>query len=406
MYKSIKDVFDDELSHLKLDKRFSNEVFKFVKSFMTRNQEHIGFFGDALIGVHRIRFENEDRVEFFDDILDADYHSIRDNLYSLKTINPKFKVSSDPMNNTIMYLVHKLNKNKLMSPADNKDLQRYLVHLMHYRWICSLQTHYFPHQASPEIARAAFSALSNKFDLKTAGSWQKWIELRTEDILRSDGLHAVTIDKYTDDEAIVKMLNDMQGRIRGMYRNVAEVFHREYEGANRINSTSALMEGNDGEKVLKDQSNDFIAYRRYIAQTIPEPSSFIKKELVGIIESMRPNMPEDAFEQSLDYLSDNFQIRRNKQLEPLIDEIMLHALNFFADNKIRLNDLKQALNRLSSIYSASGTQDAALLAIKEKMGKELTYAIPSRKHSAIPSVRTGVMLYIVLRAITMKHYTA
>lgn len=407
MYSNLKAVFDDELKDLVLNRSFMNNLKMFAKRFMTKNQEHIKFFGDALIGAHKLTWGVEDRNELFDDVFDmADYHSIRDNINSLKSINPAFKVSSDPMNNVVMYLVAKLHTNKQLSASENQECQALLLHVMHYRFICSLQNHYFPHQADIGVSRQAFSELSNKFDLKVQGSWQRWIDGRAQDILRKDGLHYKLITQYSsDDNDIIKMINDIQGRIRQMYKNIYAVWHKVYEEKNKIHSTSQMMEGEDGLE-LKDQSNGFLRYKRYIVEIVPEQASFIRRELVSVVTGMCRSMPSEAFMESLMYISDNYQTSRAKYLEPIVEETVVHALNYLVSNKIPANDLRTVLTRLSASYSSSRTEDQLLLGIKESLGKEMRLFLPNNRHSAIPSIRTGVMLYIVLRTLTMKHYSA
>ena len=406
MSKQILDMFNEETKALKLDKQFVLRVKKFSIGFMTKNLEHIRFFGDILIGANKIVWSQEDRNEFFEDTLDGlDFLSIRAELASCEAINTKFKVSSDVTNNTIMYLVYKLSKNTGLSPALNKEAQLYLLYIMHYRFLCSLQTHYFPHLADESISRAASSTLSNQYLLKQCGSWQKWIDRRCEEILKIPSLHSRTLTLYNDDTDVIEMINDIQGRVRQTYKYLAKVFHDVHEGNNRITSTSAMLETEDG-MIVKDQSNGFVSFLRYIHDTVSDSHSFIRTELVDVIVSINTTMPKDSFVESLDYVSDNYATKRSKILEPIINELIVHALNYVTAAKLPLNDLKGVIIKLKSIYTSSRTEDVKLLEIKASLDKELKNAIPARRYTAIPSIRTGVMLYVVLRTLTMKYYSS
>lgn len=404
MSKQILDMLDEETKGLVLDKKFILRVKTFSIGFMTKNLEHIRFFGDILIGANRIVWSQEDRNEFFEDTLDGlDFLTIRSELQSCEAINTKFKVSSDVTNNVIMYLVHKLSKTRGLSPALIKEGQLYLLYIMHYRFLCSLQTHYFPHLADESIARAASSTLSNQYLLKQCGSWQKWIDRRAEDIIKVPSLHSRTLSLYNDDGDIVDMINDIQGRVRQTYKYLSKVFHDVHEGNNRITSTSAMLETEDG-AIVKDQSNGFVSFLRYINDTIPDSHSFIRSELVEVITSINTTMPKDSFQEALDYISDNYTSKRSKVLEPIVNELVIHALNYVTAAKLPLNDLKGVIIKLKSIYTSSRTEDVKLLEVKSSLDKELKSAVPARRHTAIPSIRTGVMLYVVLRTLTMKYY--
>jgi hypothetical protein len=62
------------------------------------------------------------------------------------------------------------------------------------------------------------------------------------------------------------------------------------------------------------------------------------------------------------------------------------------------------LVRLKGVYTSARSTDPALISLREKTEAIVKKATGSNNVSLLPPVRTGVCLYIVLRALTMKHY--
>ena len=74
----------------------------------------------------------------------------------------------------------------------------------------------------------------------------------------------------------------------------------------RVNSTSSTFIEMDGEAVLKDKANALETYRNYLAGVIPDKPSFIKLDLISIIESSNKTMPVSMFRSTLSWISDSY----------------------------------------------------------------------------------------------------
>ena len=77
-YVAIKDIFDEECSHLKIDTKLAKVVSGFVIGFANRNEDHVAFFGGNLMGVQRVRFTTEDPNMWMDDIIEGDDYALKD----------------------------------------------------------------------------------------------------------------------------------------------------------------------------------------------------------------------------------------------------------------------------------------------------------------------------------------
>ena len=63
----IRDVFENECKNLKIDMRLAKAIQRYAMGFVTKNDEHIQFFGSILIGVHKVRFTDDDRLPLYRD---------------------------------------------------------------------------------------------------------------------------------------------------------------------------------------------------------------------------------------------------------------------------------------------------------------------------------------------------
>ena len=118
-------------------------------------------------------------------------------------------------------------------------------------------------------------------------------------------------------------------------------------------------------------------------------------------------MPVKLFTETLNWMSDNAKVSRSNDIEDVINETLIHAFDYFSQNRSVIqntSDLPAMLFRLRGVYMSSRSTDAALLQLRAKTEKLVQIATGNKNQSNLASTRTGVLLYIVLRAFTMKHY--
>ena len=86
---------------------------------------------------------------------------------------------------------------------------------------------------------------------------------------------------------------------------------------------------------------------------------------------------------------------------------MNHLLSYLYLNRNTMknkSDISGLLSKMKGVYTSSRTTEETLLEIRDDMEGIVRRATKVKSGSAIAATRTGVMLYIVLRAFTMKHY--
>lgn len=404
--ESVKTVFDDECKHLIIDSKLINRISKYKHTFLNKNEDHIHFFGGNLIGVYIVKFVDSDRNNWFDDVLLINDGPLEERLLDLPTINSDWKVSSDTMNLSCMWLTHAI-MNSDLSPQEKIAGMLDTMSAMQYKMLTSRMNNFFKYPANKGTAEAAYAQLSYKFGIKVYGSWIAWLDARSEAIISESGIHHSTFLSLEPDKKIVNTLNDIKGRINDMLGNYIDVFKQTHLQGTKITSTSSSIEY-DGESVLRDKVKNLPTYTRYINSIISDKNSFIKEELVLVIEKIMKTAPPKLVEETLTWMSNNYRRAGAGIVEEVVNETVLHSFEYLENNKSLINakaDLPDLLGKLRGIYMSSRSNDPILLLLRDNAEKMVKLATGNKNPNTISSVRSATLLYIVLRTFTMKYYS-
>lgn len=408
---NVKSVFDEECKHLAIDQKLVKAIHAYQVGFVNKNEQHVEFFGGNLLGVQVVRFVDDDRAAWFEDVLDADEVALEQKLHALENINPEFNVSSDVMNLSCAWLINALYNSPKLSASQKHEAMVDVLLVMQYKFLTSRLYRHFQFPAQKEVAEATYASLSYKFDIKQYGSWAKLLRAKAEDAIDPrKGLHFKTVvSKMDDDLDVVYFVNDTQGRIRDMLKNLYNEYLKVYNQGQRITAASAVVE-HDGAEILRDKTKNLSAYTRYLNSVITDKNSFIRDELVKVVERIMHRMPPAAFHDTLEWMSTNYRQARAGEVEEILNEVLIHAFDYLSTNRSvtrAASDLPQLVSKLRGVYQSSRSTDPTLIALREKTEKIVVMATGRKpKDSAVPAVRTGVLLYCVLRAFTMRHYAS
>ena len=407
MDKSIKEVFEDICSTLEIGPKLAKAIASYRLGFVNKNQDHAEFFGSNLLGVHQVRFTNTDRAAWFEDVVKADEFALDERIIALPNVNEDFIVSSDTMNISCAWLLHAVFNTKKLNDKEKHAVMVDVAMVLQYKFFTSRLFRLFKYPADREVAEATYAALSGKFAIKQAGSGDAMFRARAEEVVGDSGLHKHAIRVMNDDLEVVYLLNDMQGRIRDMLKKIYDLHLRTHRTGVKIKSLGATVE-HDGEEVLRDRTKGVQNYRLYIESVIGDRNSFIKEELTEIIERTMKTMPPKLFKQSLEWMSDNYNQRTGTVVGEIVAETIVHMFDYFSQNKGLIKNASDSpglLSRLRGVYMSSRSTDPALLVLRDKTEEMVKKATANRNTTILASVRTGVLLYIVLRTIC-KHYYA
>lgn len=398
---TLKEVFDEQFKDVVVDKSLIDAVYRYQVWFLNRNAEHLAFFGSNLIGVHVIRFRVVDMMKFFDEVVKVDYVSLEAAVSKVTTIRHEFKISSDVLNLTLMYLIHRLITSPKLSTTQRERGIYDTALVFFYRCIAIRQSDYFHFPADPKTAQAAYAELSNKFLIKQVGSWRGVMEYRAKDLVDPNGLHYTNLQLFTDDLKVVYAINDSENRIRDLYKNYCREFHLASQSGNKIATSSSTIIDVEGVEKVREKVKSTEQYVGYIRAAIIDKQSFVRPELVSVIIDINTNTSLRMLTATLSWFSDKYN-------DPLwhgkIDEylrlIVIHSFHLLAEaGKSEMKDYPTLLTTLKNLYLSTRSSDTDLIKLR-KIGDELIKAANGKMNNSLAkATRTSTILYITLRAV-------
>lgn len=404
MHKTLDEIFDTLLSDVKYNQQLATDLYRFQVKFVNKNEEHMAFFGGKLLGVHVVRFTEQDFSNFFD-IVDVDPNQIsRAIVDHVPEIKGTWKVTNDILSMTTMYLIHKFLTTNLIDDIKRERAALDVALIFHYRWIAALIRDYFRFPADPKLAEATYANLSNRFLIKRLKNWQDVLSYRASEMLGVTSIHRNTLLKFNNNSDIIYCVNDTQGRIRDMVKNIYSEMVHTHNSGDRIHTTTGNTIDTDGVDVIKDRIHGLEIYTNYLLSVVSDKNSFIKQELIQVIVKVMYTMQERGFKLVLEWMSDN--IGTKPQIEKFIRLVLIHSFNYLAEHGSVLKntkDLAGMLAKLKGIYNSSRSSDPELLQLRDLGTQLIADSIGKTNEQTVAAIRTGIMLYVCLRAYT-KHY--
>lgn len=397
--KDLKTVFREHIQ-VKIDRRFVRKVLTHVDDYMRSSEDTISFLGGNLIGVYSLKYLEEDRLRWVEDILDiADYEGLREDIFEVPGIDRSFHVSSDAVNLSMIYIVHMALISKELNAREREQLASAVMNLLQIKFLSSIHTRYFKYPANEDIALAVYEQLDRKSTLKRYGTWMGVIQSRTDVILDSGTLHSNTIRKLDDSGDVVKMVNDIQGRIKSIMNKLTELFYKIRDTDSRIISRDKFILV-DGETLIRDSINKYDSMISRVHDIVPDTNALIDDRLVKVITEVLPTVSAVHLVSTLTYLSENYNVKRkSKEFREFIEGNLLYTFTMIKKEKIALTDTISIAIKLKSLYRSSRANDPLLLKTRELGGSIVEDALGGRGESLVASTRVGFMLYIVLRAL-------
>jgi len=404
------EVFAYHCVDITFDKKLYAAVCHLQEGFVSRSSDHIAFFGGNLTGVQRIRFIDSDRDKLFDLVLRADEYEIRKDVFALRdrsgkvAYNKDWKVSSDIFNIACIYLMHGFATSPHLTEEQREDAKlRVGIYLM-YKFLTSLYAHRFKFGADPAVARATYDALTMKYLLKQCGSWGKMIERLVESLIGKEGLHYAFLLDAGDDGKLVKMLNDLQGRIRDIVNNLVTVHYQMHNDKTKVGE-AAIFQEFEGEISLRDRTDSLEKYGKYLKRVVSDPNGFVRDELVSVVTRLVHTLAPRTLYQTLTWTSNSYHGERTKEIDVCIDLVMEHAIDYLSGNRaVVLRDAADVLTQLRGTYMSPRSTDVRLIRVRSEVEKLMAAATGSTNQNTLASARTAWMLYVVVRALSVNRY--
>ena len=411
-YQNLKEIFD-EYCHVSIDKKFLERITKWRNKFYSKNSEHVGFFSSASFGLYIPKWTSEEDDEWLTEIIGIDEEEVADYVYELPSINKDFQVSSNILSISFIYLMHKATINKSLSSIDNDKVRKTLMEVLVARYMTSIMYKYFYRgKTSPEVSTEVFERLSKRFDLKVAGNWKNWIEMKAEgfvlgDDQRQDAKYAKQeVFQRFEDELVVRKLNSIKSQLNKAAIEINSVFRQVLEDQDKIASKSALSMSVDG-LYLADLVRDQTKYLHYQDAIFIDKNTFIKEDLLAVIEQSMPTISSNIFRGALEWILDNqMESKYKRKIMEVRHDILIYAIQLIKDENLHTNDLVQVGYRLRQNILSGKNNDRTILKVRKMIDEFIVKFRPQSKGKLVSLERSAIMIYIVLRTLAMNYYKA
>lgn len=411
-YQNLKEIFD-EYCHVSIDKKFLELITKWRNKFYSKNSEHVGFFSSASFGLYIPKWTSEEDDEWLTEIIGVDEEEVADYVYELPSINKDFQVSSNILSISFIYLMHKATVNKSLSTVDNDKVRKTLMEILVARYMTSIMYKYFYRgKTSPEVSTEVFERLSKRFDLKVAGNWKNWIEMKAEgfvlgDDQRQDAKYAKQeVFQRFEDELVVRKLNSIKSQLNKAAIEINSVFRQVLEDQDKIASRSALSMSVDG-LYLADLVRDQTKYLHYQDAIFIDKNTFIKEDLLAVIEQSMPTISSNIFRGALEWILDNqMESKYKRKIMEVRHDILIYAIQLIKDENLHTNDLVQVGYRLRQNILSGKNNDRTVLKVRKMIDEFIVKFRPQSKGKLVSLERSAIMIYIVLRTLAMNYYKA
>ena len=387
----------------RFDQSFMQRLTRYYYKLFTKNEDVLSFFGEGLWGVYPIYFTNEDGKYWFEEVLDVDDVALTKAIHSLDSIETNWKRASDVINLTIIYSIYRILNSSIAQSIKCKYCFMCL-HILHFKFLSSLQAHRFKYPVDKALATAVFEGLSKKYLIKVCGSWKQLLEYRARNILSDKSIEYKTLLVYKDDKSIIYTVQEIQNRIRKMVNGLSEEFYKIKERDVKIGVQSKLFSDEQGDHIV-DSVSSYTTYIRYISAVIGDKDSFIKPDIVSIVENTSNRLPTHALTTMLNWLSDNSYSSLSKDILLWLERIIIFSFKLIAKHQLKTNQLVAIVVKLRAMLLSSRVNEPAVLEIKAQGDSFITRSKAITSKSSEANLRTVTIIYMVLRTLAMKYYT-
>lgn len=400
----LKDIFNEASKNIKFDQKLAKIIHNYVAGLMNRNEDHVLFFGSNLTGPYPLRFKTGDKNEWFVDIKDIDEFEIKKRIREETIIDESWERATDPFNMDCLYTVHRFLNSNLSERDKHKAIHDTFMAL-NIKLMGSIMARYFPYSCDEATALEVYARLSKKFHIKKYGNWRGVLEHRSDDIASTTSKWLPVLKDFTDDAEIAQCISDIQGRLRSMIKYIWDVLEKVKLDQQKFNKTSMSIDAG-GEKVLQELKRDADSFKDYAQKVVLDEHTFIKPELVCIVDAEMKTMPVKLLNDCLKHicvLANN----DDRDLQDLINDTIEHAINSIRDDRSsgrNMHDLSWILHKEKLLITAPKTTNDLVFSMRDKTESIVRKAAKTKNATIIATLKTGICLYIIGRTFAMKHY--
>ena len=191
-----------------------------------------------------------------------------------------------------------------------------------------------------------------------------------------------------------------------MIKYIWEMFAKVRADEAKFNRTSMSIE-TGGEKVLQDLKRDPDIYKRYVIKCALDSRLLIKAEVVTILDSEMCTMNVKLLYYVLDAVVVDVN-KVNSKTEKLMEDVIEYTTDLLQMDRASakyVSDLAWLLNKVKLHVTAAKSKDNLVLDIRQEAETIVKRVAKTKNPTWVASLKTGLILYIVARAFSMKKYS-
>jgi hypothetical protein len=404
----IRDVFARLCPKLVANKKLWKQLREINNRFITRNDDHIRFFGSTLLGCYTVRYGNsEDRKRWFDEVLQVPEAEVKQALLNPPLINTSYRVACDILTLSFTYVVYLCLTSTELNEKQRRESAMNVMRQMYYRYFGSWMSNHFTYPCSYESALTVYNSLSKRFDIKNYGSWSRLIDDKIDYLLfDKKSPHYTTFRTLKENDEYMEVGKDVSTRVHAVLDLIYDR-HKTLAGdsKNRV-MTSEDTITIDGDVIMREKTSSVLTYKTYIGNII-NTKSFIRRELVDVVLDAMDKARRDYFMATLQYLSLNYGKSKFKHIAHFVELDIVYSFEIMYLNKMTFSSSADIVQKLRSKFMAPKGSDPELLELRklgEQLVDEATHLSKYASSYAPNAERTALMLYIMLRALSMNYY--
>lgn len=412
--RSLKEIFDEVIGPIfeeeKNVKRLVGELYGFKINFINKKSDHLHFFGSNLLGNYVVRFTTKELDIFFNELLSVSKETLDFYIRQDSSINKDFKISSDSFNITCTYLIYRFLTTKVVDEKLKNLGAFYVASIFVIRHFTSIMTNFFKYPCSDEMAEAVYNQLSMKYLIKKLGTWGAVMDYRANELISKENPNYKALQDFNDD-SVVRYINDSQGRVKDLIKNIAAVFFEIKDIDNiKASTIKAIGKNLEGENEFNlEITGGAEGYINYLISVIGDQNSFIKKELVEVMAEIVKTTQKKYIEKTLAYMSASMtDTEMSKEVTEFVRLVLTHSYQYLKDNKYLSKNSKNIisiLGKLKGVYMASRNNEDTMLEIRDKGDAIVKKAIGKINVQAQAATRSACVLYICLRCYSRHYFT-
>lgn len=386
-----------------LNKKFVDDIDKYKVAMISKNMENIEFMSSYLVGVHTIRFTDNDKENMFL-YLGIDVNRLRNEIRTINGLDPSWKVSTDPFNLSLIWVMHK---------AINSNLPNNLKHqlitdlgiILQFKMLTSLYFHYFKYPVNKDLAQLVYEKLPRSVLIKRLGTNYAVLEYRSQFTYENKTLSPKL--KKGSAKDINYLLSDLSGSLRSMLKVYYSTLLEVKESKESKSTISIVTTDEDDGDTIRDINDAHREYFDIIKNKLYDRNMFINNELLQLLEELFPKADMGKVKESLQFIFDQ-NSTNGKDILDLVNKIVEVNIGYLYVNKELYPPYVERLvlitKYLKGLWSSSNAKDKRMREAKDVLVNLVQEATSNRTKHVLLSVAIIVAIYIFMLAITKHRY--